>query len=146
MLENSWNTSFRIMFGLSRSTHRYFVEPVSGKVHVKNMLMKRFLAFLHQIEKSKKNLPKKILKCVMKETRSTTGSNLRKMMILFNKVRVEDISKSDVDAFKYAEVPPGNEWRVEMVKEMIEIRNSNLEVENFDEEELEEILNYLCTS
>ena len=146
MLENSWNTSFRIMFGLSRCTHRYFVEPVSGKVHVKNMLLKRFLSFLNQIEKSKKKLPKRILRYVMKDTRSTTGSNLRKMMLLFGKVKVEDITESDVDAFKYAAVPPGDEWRVELVKEIIEIRNSNLEVENFDEEELNEVLNYLCTS
>ena len=82
----------------------------------------------------------------MKDTRSTTGSNLRKMMLLFDKVRVEDITKNDVNSFKYADVPQGDEWRVEMVKEIIEIRNSKLEVENFDDEEIEEILNYLCTS
>ena len=134
------------MFGLSRCTHRYFVEPVSGKVHVKNMLLKRFLSFLNQIEKSKKKLPKRILRYVMKDTRSATGSNLRKMMLLFGKVKVEDITESDVDAFKYAAVPPGDEWRVEILKEIIAIRNSNLEVENFDEEELDEIMNYLCTS
>ena len=134
------------MFGLFWCTHRYFVEPVSGKVHIKNILMKRFLGFLTQIEKSKKSLPKRILRYVMKDTRSTTGSNLRKMMLLFDKVRVEDITKNDVNSFKYADVPQGDEWRVEMVKEIIEIRNSKLEVENFDDEEIEEIMNYLCTS
>ena len=64
MLENSWNTSFRIMFGLALSTHRYFVEPVSGKVHLKN------ISFIDQIEKSEKILPKKILKYVKKDTQA----------------------------------------------------------------------------
>ena len=39
-----------------------------------------------------------------------------------------------------------DEWRVGMVKEIIDVRNSNLEIENFVDEELEEILHYVCTS
>ena len=27
MLENTWNTAVRIMFGIPLSTHRYFIEP-----------------------------------------------------------------------------------------------------------------------
>ena len=146
MLENSWNTSFRIMFGLSLLTHRYFVEPISGKANVKNMLMKRFLSFLNQIEKSEKRLPKKMLKYVKKETRSTTGSNLRKIMLLVNKIRIEDVTMEDANIFKYARVPPEDEWRVGMAKEIIEIRSRKLEVENFDDEEIEEMLVYICTS
>ena len=110
------------------------------------MLMKRFLSFLDQIEKSKKVLPKKILKLVKKDARSTTGANLRKMMLLLDKVQVEDITKKDVDNFKYAEVPPNDAWKVGIVKEIIDVRNSSLEVENFVDEELNEILEYVCTS
>ena len=67
-------------------------------------------------------------------------------MLLFDKVKVEDITKNDVDEFKYAEVPPDEKWWVGMVKEIVEIRNNNLEVDYFDEEELTEILHYICTS
>ena len=146
MLLNSWNTSFRIMFDLPLSTHRYFVEPVSGKVHLMNMLMKRFLAFLNQIENSKKSIPKKILRYVKNDARSNTGANLRRIMLLVNKVKVCDVTKKDIDEVKYAEVPPEDEWKVGMVREIIDIKYSRLDVENFNEEELNEILDYLCTS
>ena len=146
MLLNSWNTSLRIMFDLPLSTHRYFVEPVSGKVHLMNMLMKRFLAFLNQIENSKKSIPKKILRCVKNDARSNTGANLRRIMLLVNKVKVCDVTKKDIDEVKYAEVPPEDEWKVGMVREIIDIKYSRLDVENFNKEELNEILDYLCTS
>ena len=146
MLENTWNTSFRIMFGLPYSTHRYFVEPVSGKTHLKKLLLKRFLAFLNQIEESQKSLPKKLLKSVKKDTRSTTGLNLRKMMLLLGKVRVEDIGIKDIDNFEYVTVPPEDQWKIAMVKEIIEVKNNNLVVENFEDEELQEIIDHLCSS
>ena len=77
MLENSWNTSFRIMYDLPYATHRFFVESVFVKIHLRNILMKRFLGFLSQIEKSSKKLPINFLKLVKHDARSTTGSNLR---------------------------------------------------------------------
>ena len=61
MLENSWNTSFRIMYNLPYSTHRFFVQPVSGKTHIKRVLLERFLGFLTQIRNSRKKLPSKLL-------------------------------------------------------------------------------------
>ena len=81
MLKNTWNTSFGIMFGLSFLTLRHFVEPISGKIQLKKLLMNRFLSFLNQIARSQKGLPKKLLRHVRKDTRSKTGSNLRRMML-----------------------------------------------------------------
>ena len=33
-LEKSWNISLRILLGIPRNTHRYFVEPLSGTPHI----------------------------------------------------------------------------------------------------------------
>ena len=146
MLENTWNTSFRIMYGLPYATHRYFVQSVSNKVHLKNILLKRFLGFLSQIENSPKRLPLRLLNVIKYDTRSTTGSNLRNIMLLLGKVNIDDIKIRDIDNFEYAAVLPDDKWKVDMVKEIIEIGADQLNVENFSEEELEEILEYLCTS
>ena len=78
--------------------------------------------------------------------RGMTCSNLRRMMLLFGKVRIEDIHDKDIYDFKYANISYANEWKVEMVKEIIEIMNDNLVVDNFEDENLQEILDYLCTS
>ena len=78
MLENSWNTSVRIMHDLPLQTHRAFIEPVSKCKHLKFVLLERFLIFLDQIKKSKKSVPKHLLNFIKQDVRSTTGSNLCK--------------------------------------------------------------------
>ena len=146
MLENSWNTSFRIMFNLSYRTHRFFVESISRKLHVKKVLLKRFLGFLSQIQKSTKKLPAKLLQQIQHDTGSTTGSNLRNIMLLLGKHKIEEVSIRDLNSFEYCPVQSDNKWKVDMVKELIEVRENNLHVENFSAEEFEEILEHLCTS
>ena len=146
MLCNTWNTSVRIMFNLNYATHRYFIQPLSNKVHLKNTLMKRFLGFLSQIEKSPKKLPLRLLKLVRADSRSTTGSNLRKIMLLLDKHTIDEVKSKDIDNFEYAPVLPNNAWKINMVKELIEVRENQASIENFSTEELEEILEHLCIS
>ena len=146
MLQNTWNTSFRIMYNLPYATHRYFVQSVSGKVHIKNILMKRFLGFIAQIERSPKKLPMKLLQLIRHDTRSTTGSNLRNIMLLLGKVTIDEIRLNDIDSFEYSSVLPDNQWKVDMVREIIEVRGDELKIDNFSRQELDELMEYLCTS
>ena len=55
MLENTWNRSIRLMFGLPLQKHRYFICPISESEHLKSMLIKRFLNFTVKLENSPKN-------------------------------------------------------------------------------------------
>ena len=52
-LEKSWNVSQRKMMSIPRATHRYFLEPLSGRQHVVKLLKKRFLRFAQSIKNSK---------------------------------------------------------------------------------------------
>ena len=144
MIENTWNTSFRIMFDLSFKTHRYFVQPVSGKVHIKNILLKRFLGFLKQIKRSSKMLPAALLRLVSHDTRSTTGSNLRNILLLTDKYRIEDITVQDIDNYCYAPAKDEDLWKFDIVKELIEVRADQCVIEDFSSEELDDILEHLC--
>ena len=146
MIVNSWNTSCRIMFDLPLSTHRYFIQPVSNKMHLKNILMKRFLSFLSQIKRSKKKVPSFLLNMIKYDVRSTTGYNLRNMMLLFNKNRIEDIEEKDVIEYIYAPVETNDAWKVQMVKELIDVKNDELLVDNLSKEEVEFMIESLCTS
>ena len=93
--------------------------------------MKRFLGFIGQIERSPKKLPLKLLKLIRHDTRSTTGSNLRNIMLLQGKFTIDEIRLNDIDNFEYSSVLPENQWRVDMVKEIIEVRADELNVEKF---------------
>ena len=39
-LEKSWNISIRILLGIPRNTHRYFIEPLSGTPHYAEFVYK----------------------------------------------------------------------------------------------------------
>ena len=138
--------SFRIMYDVPLQTHIYLVEPLSEQMHLKKLLIKRFLLFLHQIEKSKKMNPKFLLNTIMNDTRSVTGRNVRRILALTKKSKLDDISANDIDNIVYEEIPEGNGWRIELIKELTDIKFGQLELDGFSHEECEEILKFACVS
>ena len=146
MLENSWNVSFRRMYDLLYQTHRNLVEPVSGQLHIKKLLIKRFLSFIEQIQKSDKVLPKQLLRLIQSDTRSITGCNVRKILLLVKKSKVEDITKEDIENIEYAALSNDDIWRVKLIHEITDVKFGQTVVEGFSVEECDEILRYACTS
>ena len=146
MLQNSWNTSCRIMFNLPLSTSRYFIQPLTNKIHLKNILMKRFFGFLEQIKRSAKKIPSFLLNTIKNDARSMTGQNLRNMMLLFDKNSKDDIKEKDILLeFVYAPVEKNDEWKIQMIKELIDGKNKELEIENISNDKVELMIEYLCT-
>ena len=146
MLENSWNVSFRRMYDLPFQTHRNLVEPVSEQLHLKKLLIKRFLSFLQQIHKSDKVFPKQLLRLIENDTRSITGCNLRRILLLVKRSKVEEISKDDIENIEYANLNDDDCWRVNLIKEITNVKFGQVSVEGFSNEECEEILQFACTS
>ena len=100
-LESSWNRSVKITLDLPHNTHRGLIEPLSGRKHMKRVLLKRFLQFVDKIKTSKKPLLRLLLRLSEQNTNSTTGKNLRGIMFLTGKQSIEDIEMVDVDNFPY---------------------------------------------
>ena len=146
MMEKSWNTSVRIMYDLPLQTHKYLIEPISETRHLKFVLIDRFLGFLQQIEKSRKHIPKQLLSFIKHDVRSTTGSNLRNILMLTDKHNIEDVTKDDLQKLEYAPIDENDKWKVNIIKEITDIKFNKLIVEDFTTEELDDILEYLCTS
>ena len=145
MLEKSWNVAIRRMFSLPVNTHRYLIEPISRMEHASTLLNKRFLSFVQSIRGSKKVCLRDLLRVVEHDTRSVTGHNLRTLMLKSN---VNDIRalRPEHAVRNYKEVPLDEEYRIAFIKELIEVRHDAVEVDGFTDEELEEILSYLCVS
>ena len=95
MVENTWNVSVRLMLDVPQETHRYLVEPLSNTAHIKQVLIKRFLSFLDQIRKSDKTATKFLLETIHQDARSTTGSNLRNILLLTKKTDVHQLVPND---------------------------------------------------
>ena len=50
---STWNTAMKLMLNLPIQTHRKLIEPLSQTPHIRSVLMRRFLNFLEQVEKSR---------------------------------------------------------------------------------------------
>ena len=107
-------------------------------------LVRRYLSFIDQIKKSKKLALRQLIDIAQSDVRTTTGGNLRFIMILTEKNRIEDLKAGNVD-FAYHTATEDDEWKINFVKELIDVRNDHLDVAGMDSDELEEILEYLCS-
>ena len=145
-LESTYNKGVKVMFNLPLATHRMLIKPVSGYMHVRRVLMSRFLGFLQQIRSSKKSIPKLLLCHISQDVRSTTGKNLRNILLQTDKACVHELLKNDVKDIEYHPVPTKEKWKVDVLKELIENRDGSLVIEGFDDEELSQMINYLCIS
>ena len=144
--ENTWNKSVKIMYDLPVETHRYFIDQLSERQHLKSILIKRFLSFMESIRSSKKNIPKLLLSTIEFDTRSVTGSNLRKIMLLVNKSTIKHLNIRDSDSIHYHKILKEDGWKVGMIKEITDIKFDKMFVDGFSKEELEEILIFIATS
>ena len=86
---STYNRSIKIMFNLPYATHRYLLEPLSGLPHVSRVLVKRFIAFIDKIRNSSKPALKHLLEIVEQDVRLTTGFNLRYIMLLTGKNKID---------------------------------------------------------
>ena len=66
-------------------------------------------------------------------------------MLLSGKDNLGDVNERDIDSFIYAPVEDDDLWKIAMVKELIDVREGQYQIDNLTEEELEDILEYLCT-
>ena len=146
MLENSWIVSVRRTFDLPLETHRDLVEPISEQIYLKKMLIKRFLSFIRQIEKSSKILPKQLLNLVRHDTRSLTGSNIRKILLLTNKSSVEEITNVDIEYIEYDAISDENRWRIDLIREITDTKFGQLQIDGYSFEECEVIIQFACVS
>ena len=144
-LEKSWNVSVRRMFDLPRETHCYLIEAVSDQHHVKPILARRFLNFVNAIRTSTKHALRSLLKVVEYDTISVTGRNLRSILLQTEAQDVRKLKACDYK-IKYRNVPRNEEFRVGFIKELIDVKNNQLDVHGFNNDELDEILQHLCVS
>ena len=134
------------MFDLPYATHRHLIEPITGHRHVRLTLVSRFLGFIEQIRRSQKIIPKMLLSQIQCDVRSTTGCNLRKIVLQTDKLSVSDLKKDDISMLKYHPTPTEEKWKENLVNELIRVRDNTIEVEGFDYEELTDILEHICVS
>ena len=144
-LESSYNRSVKVMLDLPYATHRSLIQPLTGDQHIKLVLIRRFVGFMEKIQNSGKSALQMLRMEAMKDVRSVTGSNLRNIMLLVGKTRVEDVKLEDLDLLSYFPLDELERWKIPMINQIVDIKAGQMELPGFELEELEDILHHLCT-
>ena len=142
-LEKTYSKAIRIMWNLPLETHRYLIEPISGQIYLKFVLIKRFLRFKNQVFRSSKSAMKYLFSICEKDCRSL---NLKNIMLLCEKDNIESISISDLEDLKYFPVPENESWRVNLLKELLDSRLESMEIPGFSQQELTNMIDFVCVS
>ena len=141
---STYNRSIKIMLDLPWATHRCLIEPLTGTPHLSKVLVKRYLSFIEKIEKSEKRSLKQLLRLSRSDVRTVTGYNLRTIMLLAGKTKIDDLDHNTT--IDYHPVDEKDMWKVDFIRELIEVKTGGLEVQGIETEEIQHILEYICTS
>ena len=100
---------------------------------------------MKQIRESKKSITKVLLNTIMYSVKSTTGYNLRRIMLETNRVDVNQLDNFKIENIKYHPVKNEDKWKVSVIKECIDAKFGKCEIDGFSTEELDEICGNLCS-
>ena len=59
---------------------------------------------------------------------------------------ISDLNNSDIDKLEYSVTPEREKWRIRFVEELLNIRLGKMEVPGFTQENITEMLDYVCVS
>ena len=147
-LFKSWNVTVRNVFMLDRKTHRCLIEPLSNHLHLKVMLLQRFLKFHQALISSPKFTVRYLARLITNDMRTTAG---RTLSFLENQCKVkkgawQELSGSRIKSkLMYASPNPGEEWKLSLASNLLQIRMGNSDLLGFTSEEIDDLLHFVCT-
>ena len=144
-LFTAWNIAVRMAFDIPRNTHKFLIEEISECPHPQVMLAKRFLKFDETLQKSKKFGIRFLRELSSSNLVTNYGQNLWNIRRKCdNVVNSGNLYKK----MKYAPVPDLEKWKVDVVKDLIEVKWNLSEIENLeiDNEEIDDLLKIVCSS
>ena len=94
---------------------------------------------INSIRKSKKPILRCLLSEIERDVRSTSGRNLRMIMLQTEQSDISEVEVSDADKLPYLDLPEDDDWRTGMIHHLLEERReAPLDMED------QEWLDYLC--
>ena len=145
-LNKSWNTAMKIIWDLPFATHTRFLESLSPVPHLESVLTGRYLGFLNNFLKTSNSALGLIFSNCKNNISSQTGQNIKYLM---DKHKMDSLGnlvdeKNTLKKLRVYTLPEEEKWKVSLLKEIALIKKGQLDID-FDEKNLEEILEAVCT-
>ena len=141
-VNKTWNSLIRQVFSLPFQTHRYMLNSISGVKHLKVRLLNRFKNFHTQLMNSNRSEVLHLLRLQERDQRSVFGRNCT---LVCNLTDSQSVSDADMNSISVYPVPLGDEWKCEFLEELLSIRRGEGTVTHFTQQELDELIHFICT-
>ena len=145
-LYRSWNVSVRNIFKVPYTTHRYLVQPLSDCPHPKTMLSSRFIKFMQSLVSSTKSSISYLARLVRYDNRSLAGRTISRLSKECNVNKIALTVSSVSKSVRYFPVPEEELWRIDLMKELLNVNRSFLDINDFNYMEINHMMNFICTS
>ena len=135
-----------MIWDLPHATHTRFVEPLSPVPHLEAVLMSRYIGFVENLMKTKKSLLRLILNSCFADLSSQTGQNLKFLLMKYKKLSAKELilSRREVKCAPVYPISSEEKWKVNLAEQISLIKAGLIDID-FDSEDLEEILEHICS-
>ena len=144
----SYNFAVRNIYNLPRRTHRYLLESLTDLPHLYVQLLSRYVTFSKALLSNDALEIRFLASLSVRDMRTVLGRTIAKIADLCGQ-------SSDVSTFnakvvkknlKYMALPEIEAWRAGVVKDMMDILNSDSQAMGIHVDEARIILEYACVS
>ena len=147
---NSWNMCVKLVWGVPRSTHRYFVDNFlcSGIPSLKASLLSGFWKFHNSVSYSNSLEVRLVASTASKDVRSIIGSNLHGIRQLCQLDPLKTVPPAVVKEKLLeirSEIPDQDAWRIPCLQKFLE-RRHQLQAALLDTTEVDALINSICSS
>ena len=126
-LWTTWNSLIKTTYLLPHASHRYLINTIYCGQHLKNMLISRFINFYSMVKSSSKSNVKTLFMNQCYDIRSTFGRNCDFIRTSMNADNIEQVNIKNPVIYP---VPPNEQWRVPLAKELVEVKFNTKEIIN----------------
>ena len=146
-LNRSWNTAVKIIWDLPHPTHTRFLESLCPVPHLEPVLTSRSIGFLQNLKKSQKELIQLLFHSCSDDLSTVTGRNMNFLLQKYSKISQDELfaDKMKIKNSRVYTLSLEEKWKILMIEEIGLLRKNHLEME-FDKDDLDDILEYICTS
>ena len=141
----SYNVAIRTIFNIDRTTHRYMIESLSNRVHLKTLLAARYTNFSRGLIESPKFPVKYLARIWEDDNRTALGRTLSLLKIVCDVSELSSLKPSLVkQKMVYWPVPDSEKWRVGLAKELLDLQKDG--IQGFTKNEVKTLLDFACAS
>ena len=144
-LNRAWNIAVKMIWDLPYATRTCFLESLSPVPHLESVLLGRYIGFLQNLSQSEHPILTVIFNSTWCDLSSLTGQNVKFLLGKFQKKDLAALiaEKLNLKKLRIHSLKEEDAWKINLIEEISLIKKEHLET-SFDEEDLEEILEFIC--